>query len=81
VSKKKRITLTQDYVEGLKYDLKRTKDELEKVKKDRETFRIEFLRLLRDNVRLLSKNEYYTTETTVNRLSEIMNKVENWWWS
>lgn len=76
----KKVKVTQAYIDQLKKDRDRYKSELDLVQKDRQIFRDEFLKLLKDNVSLISKNEYYSAESMVNRLSRLMNKVQGWYW-
>jgi len=76
----KKVTVTKNYIDSLKFSIKELKDENRKIKEDREKFRIFCLTLLKDNVSMTSKNQYYSPETMITRLSRLMNMVDTWYW-
>ncbi|MFN3453456.1 MAG: hypothetical protein ACK41T_00750 [Pseudobdellovibrio sp.] len=43
-------------------------------------FRDFCLSLLKYNISMSSKNEYYSTQTMITKLSKLMNTVRNWYW-
>lgn len=79
--KGKKIKITQTYLTEIKAERDRLKERVQKVEKDRDLFREEFLFLLKENIKMCSQNQYYSSATMINRLSRLMNKVENWWWA
>lgn len=76
----KKVTVTKNYIESLKRDLKRTKEELAEVQQDRKLFREYFLTLLKENISMSSKNHYYPATTMIEQLSKLMNRVKPWYW-
>lgn len=68
------------YLESLKAENKLLKEKLEKVEEDREKFRTFFLQLLKSNVSMASKNEYFGPGTMIEKLSKLLNSVQSWWW-
>ncbi len=75
-----KVTVTKTYLDQIKADRDRYSSELEKVKADRAKFRIFFLTLMKDNIAMAGKNQYYSAETMLAKLGKLMNQVENWWW-
>lgn len=76
----KKVTVTKRFIDELKSSLDRKEVELAKVKADRDKFRRYFLSLLKQNISMASKNQYYSAESMINQLSKLMNEVEDWWW-
>ena len=78
--KKKRVTITKEYLDSLKAELDQAKKERDAIHKDRRKFRIFFRQLLKDNVWVASRKQYYSPEVMIDRLSKLMNNVEAWDW-
>lgn len=80
MKKNKKVTVTKAYIDKLKSDVEFYKKEYEECRDDRKEFREFFLRLLKDNVSMASKNESYSTNAMIIKLSRLLNNVENWYW-
>ena len=76
----RKVTVTRDYINDLKADRERLRKKLEDCEKDREKFREFALSMLKEQTTLLSNNKYYTPAHMIERLSKLMNRVENWYW-
>jgi len=76
----KKVKVTKAYIDELKRQKDYYANELAVVTKDRDIFRQEFLNLLKENIKMCSKGDYYTAATMIEKLSRLMNKVGNWYW-
>lgn len=79
--RKPRVSITIAYLEGLKRQLDDTEAILERVKCDRDKYREFYINLLKNNVSMASKNEYFTPQAMIVKLSRLLNSVESWYWS
>lgn len=77
---KKKITVTKEYVDSLKAQIKNQNNMIEELNNDRNKFRAYFLRLLKDNISMSAKNQHYSTETMINQLAKLLNDVKPWYW-
>ena len=78
--KKKKVTVTREYIDKLKSDLEYEKKKRSEAESDREKFRDFFLKLLKDNVLITAKGEYFSPSVMIEKLSKLMNNVEPWYW-
>lgn len=76
----KKVTVTKQYLTTLKDERDRLKKEIQTVREDRNKFRDFYVSLLKENVAMVSKNQYYSAESMILKLSKLMNNVESWWW-
>ena len=78
--KSKKVTVTKRYIEDLKNKIKKLEQDLDSERNDVRLFREFFLSLLKEFVKMASKNEYYSAETMINKLSKLLNSVRSWYW-
>lgn len=77
---KKKVTLTKEYVSGLKQRIEHLEQELRNCKADRDIFRGYFVDTLKFALQCLGKNQSINSEWFAKDLSKLMNRVEQWYW-
>lgn len=77
----KKVTVTKAYIDSLKSKIERLEKDNKEITDDRALFRDFFVALLKDNVSMNSKNQYYSSEQMIRKLSKLMNDVKTWWWA
>lgn len=76
----RKIKVTKNYIDSLKSEIQSLKEEKIEHEKDLRKYRIFFRQLLQENISMISKNQYYSSEKMVNKLSKLMNDVRSWHW-
>lgn len=75
-----KVKVTKAYIEKLKQEIEQLKKDNHAQKADIRKFRMFYKKLLTDNVSMNSKNQYFSSETMVLKLSRLMNDVSSWTW-
>lgn len=75
-----KVKVTRKYINNLKAEIVQLQEENRKLKEDVKKFRRFFRNLLKENISMISKQQYYTASTMVEKLSELMNDVSSWFW-
>lgn len=75
-----KVTVTKKYLDSLKTRNAYLEKENDELRGDRSKFREFFLKLLREQVTMNSKNEYKSTSAMILDLSKLLNSVHTWYW-
>lgn len=75
-----KVTITKSYLDSLKSRNAYLGKENDELRGDRSKYREFFLKLLREQVTMNSKNEYKSTSNMILDLSKLLNSVQNWYW-
>lgn len=78
--KSKKVTVTKNYLDGLKSDRDKYKKEKEKIEFDRSKHRFYYLGLLKSTLSILGRGQSVDSEWLAKDLAKHMNNVESWYW-